>query len=346
MKIIFHIDLDAYFASVEEIYNPSLKNVPFVIANEGTHSVISTANYHARKYGVKSAMNINIAKRLCPQIVVVKPHHHLYEEVSQKFFDLLIYKFTNDVEVLSIDECFMDVTPLLEKYHNNFYLLALTIQKEVEQRLGLSISIGISENKFLAKMATDIKKPHGITTLFANEIPEKLYPLPIDKFVGIGKKTIPLLNNLEIFTIKDFVESKKTYELEKILGKKYHEFLKKATGESEDTLDFDWDIPKSIGKSITFNQNEFEIDVILNHLKNLCEEVTQELDSYRMIFKTLTIQIRYDNFSTKSKSKTFNVYIDNFQSMLSFAKNLFFDLWNEEPIRLIGVYTSRLIFID
>lgn len=174
MTVIFHIDIDAFFCSAEELFNPHLKNIPFAIAGQGTHAIISTCNYLARQYGIRSAMNATTAKQLCPNITFIDPHHDRYGTISEKFFNLLRNKFTNNIEPMSIDECFLDATDIIQYFHNNPVILATEIQKTVLENLGLSISIGISNNKFLAKMATDLNKPMGISKIFPEEVRQKL----------------------------------------------------------------------------------------------------------------------------------------------------------------------------
>ncbi|GAA5414741.1 DNA polymerase IV [Ureaplasma ceti] len=347
MKVIFHIDLDAFFASVEEIYEPMLKNLPFVIAGEGKHAVISTCNYEARKYGIKSAMNVNDARKLCPDIAIVKPHHERYHQHSQQFFTFLKYSFTDSLEIVSVDECFLDVTNILPKFHNNAQLLAITIQQEIQKKLGLSVSIGISESKFLAKIATDLKKPHGISSLHLKEIKTKLYPLKIEKFIGIGKKTLPKLKNLQIFTIGDFVHSSKLSELVKLLGRKYYQYYDLATGKNVDeTLQIEETLPKSVSKSLTLHTSEFELDVLLKIYRNIARNLSQELQSQKLVCQTVTIQIRYDNFDTKSKSKSLKHQFNDSSTIYQVAKDLLFELWNDDPLRLVGLSLSKLNLVQ
>lgn len=344
MRLIFHIDIDAFFCSAEELFNPILKTIPFAIAGQGTHAIISTCNYLARKYGVRSAINAQTAKQLCPHITFIEPHHERYAQISEKFFNLLRSKFTNNIEQMSIDECFMDVTDIISSFHNNPIILASEMQKIILENLGLKISIGISNNKFLAKMATDLNKPFGISKIFPEEVSTKLWPLPIKKFVGIGVKTLALLNKLNIQKIGDLLKPELQNELKKIFHSQYEIIQLKASGKYSDTQLSADDVPKSISRSTTFHKIEFELDILLDHLKNIAEQVANDLAFYNMEARTITIQIKYANFQSRSKSKTFSFYIFNIKDLFNISKDLFLSLWSEDPVRLLGINCTKLSF--
>ena len=191
-RVILHIDLNSYFASAEILKNSALEGQPVVVAGLHRRSVVSTArSYEARKYGVHSAMPLHMAMEKCPNLVVVQGDYGWYEELSNRFFKYL-RRFSSLIEPASIDECYMDVTDVIKDYKRPLDL-AWQIQKSVQKDLKLPCSIGVAPNKFLAKMASDMRTPMGITILRKQEVPKKLWPLPISDMWGIGKKTVPLL---------------------------------------------------------------------------------------------------------------------------------------------------------
>ena len=344
-RIIFHIDADAFFASCEEILNNELRFVPFAVAGERKKAIISTCNYMARKYGVRAAMNTSEAKLLCPNIVFVPPKHHLYNEISNKFFNCLIYEFTNEVEIYSVDECFVDVTSILPKFHNNPTLLAIEIQKFIFHKLGLNVSIGISTTKFLAKMATDFNKPKGVSTLWKNEIPDKLDPLNVKEIVGIGKSTIPKLEKNGIHTIKDMKKIENQDILKDIFMNQYSAIMNKINGESNDFVDTSTQYPKSLGKSLTLPHSEIHLDAILKIFDDISYQLEKEISSYKMFAKNLTITIKYADFKMKTKSKTVSSKLITSHQIYELAKELFFETWNEQEVRLLGIALSKLDFI-
>ena len=216
-KIIFHLDFDAFFAAIEEIKKPNYKNKPLIVGGRTRNSVVSTCNYLARKYGIKSAMPIFQAKILCPQAIILPGDYALYNSYSKKIFNFIKEKFTNICEQYSIDECFLDVTNTIKKYKDVF-ALAKTIQKAIFNNFKLTVSIGISYNKFLAKMATDLNKPNGITLINKDNFKAKFWPLPIEKMYFIGKSTAKILKEIGIKTIKDLAQFNNLKLLEHKLG--------------------------------------------------------------------------------------------------------------------------------
>ncbi|MDE7221915.1 MAG: hypothetical protein K2N40_01435, partial [Ureaplasma sp.] len=227
-KTIFMLDLDAFFCSVEEVYDYSLKKIPFAIANvtengsiSEVHSIISTSNYEARKYGVKSAMHVYDALKLCKNLKLIPINMKRYVDASNRFINLITSTYTKKYEQTSIDDYYLDVTDLLPMYHNNPLILAVQIQNLVYQKLQLSVSIGISNVKSLAKIACDFNKPHGISTLYPSEISTKLFNLSIDKINGVGKKRVIQFNNLGIKKVIDFYYYKNHKKLKSIFGAFY-----------------------------------------------------------------------------------------------------------------------------
>lgn len=344
VKVIFHIDMNAFFTSCEQIHNPKLQNKPIAISGKNAiynKGVILTASYEARKFGVKSAMPVFQAKELCPQLILVPSNHSLYQDYSRKFFSLL-KEYTNKIEIGSIDEAYMDITSLITTKH------PLTLAKEIQDRLfheiGLPTSIGIASNKFLAKMASDFKKPMGISVLRRREIKTLLWPLPIKEMFGIGKKTAPKLVDAGILTIGDLVKKDKKVVAQAILGNQYDHFYQCALGYGDDHVDPSKnDSYKSVGHSETYSVFIIDEKVALQHLEKLTEMVLNRLHRYRYLTKTITIQIRDDHFKTHSKSLTIKDYTNQFDKIYPVVIDLFDELWDRKPIRLLGVSTSNLI---
>ena len=190
-RVYFHVDLNAFFASAEVLLNPSLAGKPMAVAGHTRRSVVSTASYEARKYGVSSGMSIHEAIRLCPDLIIQEGHYHYYEELSSQFI-AIVSLYSARVEQASIDECYVDMTETIRMYERPLDL-AWELQQRIRRETGLQCSIGIGPNLFLAKMASDMKKPMGITVLRIRDVPSIMWPLPIKDMRGIGKKTLPYM---------------------------------------------------------------------------------------------------------------------------------------------------------
>ena len=199
--VYFHIDLNAFFVSAECILDPSLKGKPVAVCGQTRRSVVATASYEARKYGVHSAMPVSEARHLCPGLIMVEPHFQWYRSLSEEFMNI-VYSITPEVEQASIDECYADMTVPIQAYEKPLDL-AWNLQRRILRELQLPCSIGIGPNMFLAKMGSDMKKPMGITVMRIREVPAKLWPLPIRDMRGIGERTLPYMEDLGIKTIGD-----------------------------------------------------------------------------------------------------------------------------------------------
>lgn len=340
-RIIFHIDLNAFFASCEMAEDPSLKNVPLGIGGRSDRGVLTTANYEARKYGVNSAMSIVEAKRLCPKLVILPVNFDLYKKYSNIFFDLL-NEYCDTIEKGSIDEGYMDMTHSHDQRH------PLEIAKEIQTRLvdeyNLPTSIGIAPNMFLAKMASDMKKPLGITILRKRDVEEKLWPLKIESMFGIGKKTYPNLKLLGINTIGDLVKSENNPKLPLVLGNRVNEFLNKAKGNDDKlvTPDRHADM-KSIGNSNTYERDIYEYSEAIEKLQKITSKVTERLKSDNSVAKTISIQVRYNDFTQINRSLTLEYHTENFYDIFQVVERLFDENQSDKPIRLLGVSVSNLI---
>lgn len=336
-KIIFHVDMNAFFCSCEEIRKPYLKNKPFAIGNPYYNKgVISTSNYIARKFNVFSAQSQIEALKKCPNLIIVPHDMKYYQEMSYKFMNFLS-QYTNKILQGSIDEAYLDMTQ-----YSNFLDKAKEIQEKLLKEIKLPCSIGISYTIFLAKIASDIKKPLGITFVNENNL-NKIYDLDIKKIFGIGKKTYPILYKYNIKKVIDLMNSEELIIKNKLLSKEnYDEIIKKLKGESNDIIDPEkYKNPKSIGVSQTFNTNLFLEEDLKKELRNISLELFERLEI--KTGKTLTITIKYSNFVQKTKSKTINKNFDNLNIIREYSNILFDELWNGNEVRLLGLSISNFI---
>ena len=339
-KVIFHVDLNAFYASCEMAQNPALKNVPLGIGGSKDRGVLTTANYEARKFGVSSAMPVGEARRLCPSLEVLPVNFPLYEHYSDLFFDLL-EEYTDVIEKASIDEGYMDMTHPKKDKH------PLDLAKEIQNRLlkeyDLPVSIGIAPTMFLAKMASDIKKPLGITVLRKRDLQEKLWPLPIERMHGIGKKTYPDLKLIGIDTIGDLVQYQDMHKLSLVLGNRMQEMLDKANGIDHRVVDPErYSDYKSIGNSETYSLDLQTEEEVFDKLNPLTRKVVNRLVDDHSVAKTVSIQIRYNDFSQITRSFTFEQHTDNFYDIYRIVERLYEENLSSKPIRLLGVSVTNL----
>ncbi len=343
-RIIFHIDMNCFFASCEIAENPSLAGKPLIIARDDIFrkSIILTATYEARKYGIYTTMLVKDAIKLCPQIIVCEPHYDLYQYYSKQFFEYL-KSITNNIEPMSIDEGFLDVTDVCQKI--DALTLAKTIQDTLLKKYKLPCSIGIAPNKFLAKMASDMKKPLGITILRKREVPELLWPLSIDDMIGVGKKTAPKLKAIGINTIGDAANYKDNTLLIKTVGPAMTEYLKeKSYGiDNSPVVSESSDLSESISNSLTFDFDELDLKVIKDTLKMLTNSVSYRLEKDNLKAYTIGIQIKYNTFKTINRSRSLTKPLNDNIELYSVVSELFDEFYDDSPVRLVGVFVHRLI---
>lgn len=333
-KVIFHIDLNAFYASAEEVLDPTLQGKPVAVSGLSRRSVVTTANYEARKSGVRSAMPIQEALQLCPELIVVKGHYRFYEELSSKFIQE-IKKITPLVEQASIDECYADMTDVIANYPKPLDL-AWQIQQNLYHDYHLKCSIGVAPNKFLAKMASDMKKPMGITVLRKQEIKQKLWPLSITEMQGIGKKTAPLLQKIGIKTIGDLANFKEIEKLRTILGKNTQTMIDKANGNSKDEVISSHDV-KSLSQSTTFLTDITEYDEICFMFRKLAKQLSSRMKEEGKIAFGISISIRYFDFNTIVRSRKLTMPIQLEDDLYEHAISLYDENINDESIRHIGI---------
>ena len=346
-KVIFHIDLNQFFCSVAIIKNPRLKGKAFAIGRENSmKGVVSTASYEARAYGVHAGMPLVEAYQKLPSLIVVDYGYDLYQEYSNKFFKL-IKSYVNKVEQTSIDEGYIDVTAITLDVNRHPLDLAKEIQSRALKELNLPCSIGIAPTLYLAKMASDLKKPLGITILRKRDIPNLLYPLDVKEIFGIGKKTYPILHDYNINTIKDFVDKENEEIVRDIVGSQYDHFIASLSGNSTNIVDPDrYKEPESISKSTTFDTPLSTYDEVLLNLLKLAEDVHRQLKNAKKKTKTITITLRDTSFNTITRSKTIADHTFDKTILNYYIEELLDSNYQNIPLRLVGVGFSHLVDIS
>ena len=339
-KIIVHIDLNAFFARCEEIKDPSLENKPLIVGGKGRRGIVSTCNYEARKYGIKSAMPTYMAKRLCPNIIICPSDFAFYHQKSLEFMNF-VRRYSPIIEIASIDECFADFTDVIKDVKNPLKFFK-DMQQDLYNKTQLKCSIGISINKFLAKMASDIKKPMGITIIRKKDIEETLYPLPIEDMFGVGKKTAPRLRQLGIKTIGDLANNTDE-DVRKTLGKFYNILQDWTHGLGDDVVVVEPPEPKSLGHSQTLYEDTNDFDELKALLSNLSKEVSKEAIRKRKKGTTVQIVIKDYEFKTINRSITLGTYFNDYETIFNNALKLLDKNFNGTLIRLLGVTLQNLV---
>ncbi len=346
-KLIFHLDLDAFFASCEEAVNPKLRNKPIIVSGRNKRSVVSTANYKARKFGVKAAMPVWYAHQLCPQATIVNGHYQLYEQKSREFFDFIKKHFSNICQEMSIDECWIDVTQTVKRYGSPIKL-ARKIQNDVYKYLKLPVSIGISWNKFLAKMATDLHKPRGITSILnQNDLKKLIWPLPIEEMFFVGPANAKKMKSIGINTIGDLAKYDDIKHLEWLLGSYWYDIKENALGNGSDFVDVSQNDPKSLSVSHTLLDPSTDPIEIETTFKYIAEELADKVASYEMAGSVVSVIYKYDIYKQYTKSESQNKLIYRFEDLYNIATRLFSQIYNgNKPIRLVGIGLAKLQKID
>ena len=336
-KVIIHIDLNAFFASVEEIKNPSLIGKAHAVGGSIKRGVLSTCSYAARKKGIHSAMPVATALKLCPNLIINMPDHKLYREYSNKFFEIVKQWCGDKIEIASIDECYVDFSEY-DKYCEEPIKYLKNMQEYIKDNLNLGCSIGVAPNKFLAKMASDMKKPLGLTVLRKRDIEKMLWPLDIGEMYGVGKKTAPRLKELGIKTIGDLAKAENNYEVKNLLGKGFFTFINWANGnDNSDVIDYEIDA-KSIGNSTTYDHDLLEDNEIKFEIKELSRVVSRRICAVSSLAFGISINIKFNDFTHISRSTKLDEPICNddeiyIKALRLFENNYYYD----KPIRLLGI---------
>lgn len=336
MQIIFHIDLNAFYASAEISVDPTLAGKPLVISGNNRRSIVSTASYEARAYGIHSAMPLFKAKELCKNLIIKPVNFDLYRRLSNEFFEL-IASYSHILEVASIDECYVDFTEYIKQQQIHPYNLAKEIQEKVYHNLNLKCSIGIAPNKFMAKMASDMKKPMGITILNKKNYKELLWPLDVSEMFGIGKKTYPKLKEVGIQTIGDVANYDNYHKLRTIVGKNALLLYRKANGIDNSKVNIERNELKSVGNSTTLQYDTNDVDILYDILKKLASRVSYRAKKRELVSNTIAITIKYSRFESMSRQTVIDNYINDYETILSNAKFLFDNNYDGRPVRLLGV---------
>ncbi|KXH87514.1 DNA polymerase IV [Sporosarcina sp. HYO08] len=344
-RVILHLDMNSFFASVEQAHDPSLKGIPMAVAGnpKQRRGILVTCSYEARALGIYTTMTVGEAKRLCPDLVIVPPDFDKYRTASAAVFTLL-RSYTDLVEPVSIDEAYIDITNIGGL--TNAVDIAKNMQQRIYNELDLPCSIGIAPNKFLAKTASDMKKPMGITILRKREVPSKLWPLPVIEMHGVGKSTEQKLNELGIYTIGELAQSEELI-VKALLGKNGQRLRKRANGIDYRPVDPEAAAEmKSVGSSTTLPVDETEMAGCLTVLKGLAEKVAGRLEQRQLAGSVVMIQIRSADWRNHTRSRTVLNPIYQAQDIYSVASELFKHHWDEEPVRLLGITVSNVIPVN
>ncbi len=340
-RTILHVDMDAFFASIEQLDNPRLRGRPVLVGGEGPRGVVAAASYEARAFGCRSAQPTSIARRCCPHAVVVHPRGDRYGAVSRTVFAVLD-TYTPLVESLSVDEAFLDVTGS-KRLHGPGVVIAETIRRRIRQEVGLTASVGVAPNKFLAKIASDLNKPDGLTVIDDHWIATALPVLPIARMWGVGPATEERLHQFGVRTFRELAEVPEP-QLRRVLGSDGRRLQRLARGVDDRAVVPAHDV-RSVSRERTFAVDVNEPDRVRSALLHETEEVARRLRRKSLLARTVTVKIRYGDFETITRSLTLKEATDRTDLLWSAARGLF-DRWcstSFRPVRLIGMAASQLV---
>jgi len=338
LRKIIHVDMDAFYASVEQLDNPELRGKPIAVGGSSKRGVVAAASYEARKFGVRSAMSSVLAQRNCPDLIFVKARFDRYKEISKQIRNIF-HDYTDLVEPLSLDEAYLDVT-VNKKGNPSATLIAKEIRQRILEETGLNASAGISINKFIAKVASDINKPNGQKTVNPEEVIEFLENLEIRKFYGVGKVTAEKMYKLGIFTGKD-LKAKPLEFLKERFGKSGSYYYHVVRGIHNSAVK-PHRTPKSVGAERTFSENLSSEIFMLERLEHIAEELERRLKKSNIAGKTITLKIKYSDFTLNTRSKTLSYFISNKSLILETAKELLYQEELQNSVRLLGISLANL----
>lgn len=330
---ILHIDMDAFFAQVEQRDNPAFRNKPLAVGSANARGVVAAASYEARKFGIYSAMSSSIAQKKCPELIFTPPRFDTYKSVS-KAIHTIFNRYTSLIEPLSLDEAYLDVTENF-KGERSATIIAKEIQASILQELDLTSSVGISYNKFLAKIASNMNKPFGLTLITPKQAPHFLETLPIEKFYGVGTQTAKKMHQLGIKTGND-LKSKTREELKTHFGKTGDLYYYFARGEDHRTVNPIQEI-QSVSAENTFLTDLITQEDIQQEIDELLNTLLSRLQKSNFYGRTFSIKIRHPDFTTLTRSKTFSSYVPHDKV---FLVQSFWELYAtlpKKPLRLIGI---------
>tara|TARA_B110000438_G_scaffold169154_1_gene161631 strand:- start:2 stop:1051 length:1050 start_codon:yes stop_codon:yes gene_type:complete len=331
--------MDAFFSSVEQLDNPSIKGKPVAVGGSNERGVVAAASYEARKYGVRSAMPSVLAKKKCKNLIFVKPRIKRYKEISKQIRDIF-FDYAELIEPLSLDEAFLDVT---ENKKN--IILAADIAREIRARIndeiGLTASAGISINKFIAKAATEVNKPDGQKTIHPSQVDEFIDRLPIHKFHGVGKVTAKKMNELGIFSGTD-LKGFSINKLKKNFGKSGEHFYRIVRSTQDNPVNPNR-IRKSVGAERTFSKDIDSESFMLDKLDNIADELERRMIESGNKGKTVTIKLKYSDFTQQTRSKTMDEYLQTKEDIFPIIQDLLYQKTIEKPVRLLGISIANLL---
>jgi DNA polymerase-4 len=336
---ILHVDMDAFFASVTERDHPELKGKAVVIG-AGVRGVVTSANYEARKFGIKAAMPVGRAQRLAPHAIFIPPDHKRYSEVSEHIMEIF-HSFTPLVEPISLDEAFLDVTKA-RRLLGDGRAIATAIRAKVEAQEGITCSVGIASSKFIAKLASQRCKPNGILEISTDRVLTFLHPLPVSALWGVGPKTNEALERLGLHTVGDIAQTPQQ-TLIRALGQAAGESLYELAWGRDDRDVIPEEPDKSISAAETFDRDIDDPVTIAKEILRMCERASSRMRERSLFAKTITLKIRFADFTTINRSKTLPLPIDTTHEIYEVAKSLYEALSIERArIRLVGVSLDNL----
>lgn len=334
---IIHVDMDAFYASVEQMDNPELKGKPVAVGGNRQRGVVAAASYEARKYGIHSAMPSKIAASKCKDLIFVKPRFERYRELSNQIREIF-FRYTDLVEPLSLDEAYLDVTEN-RKGISTATDIALEIKKAIKDEIGLTASAGVSINKFLAKIASDYRKPDGIFIIKPHQVIPFIEELPIEKFFGVGKKTAEKMHQLTIKTGAD-LRAKSLKELIKYFGKQGRYFYSVSQGEDHRMVNPNR-IRKSVGAENTFSVSLKSKSEIWEALQPVAEKCWRRYKQSEANAHTITLKVKFDDFKQITRSKSFEEAIDSANLFDQGLESLMESFELSQPVRLVGCSLSN-----
>ncbi len=330
---IIHIDMDAFFASIEQRDNPSFRGKPLAVGHSGLRGVVAAASYEARKFGVRSAMPSQTAIKKCPELIFTPPRFKVYREVSQQIREIFL-EYTDLVEPLSLDEAFLDVTQ--NRKNMDFAMdIATEIKQKIWDKTGLTASAGVSFNKFLAKIASDYNKPNGIYVITPKRAESFVEQLKIERFFGIGKKTAERMHQMRIFTGYDLKQKSEEF-LVQHFGKSGRMYYLNARGIDNRMVNPNR-IRKSLGTEITFDEDINDFQLLQAKLEVVADDLFKRITKSGFKGKTLTLKVKYSDFRILSKSKTLPDYIQQEQQIHQIGMDLLAQIPLDAKIRLLGL---------
>jgi len=338
LRWIMHVDMDAFYASVEQLDNPKLQGLPVIVGGDHERSVVSTCSYEARKFGVHSAMSITMAKKLCPQGIIVPVRMSRYLEVSRKIMEIF-QELSPLVEQLSVDEAFLDMTGM-EGHYANVKQMGAFVKSRIKEATGLTASVGLAPNKFLAKMASDLEKPDGLTIIEHTKVKDFIAPLPVGKIFGVGKVAQKQLLEFGIVKIGQ-LRVVDFSVLQKVFGKNAYTIKQLAEGIDNRPVNAEREA-QSVGREITFTRDLHDYESCREEILWLCGQVGYRLRKQGFVGRTITLKVKYADFSLKTHSYTSEWDISCDEDIIKLSLSLLPKIVLSKGVRLLGVAIGNL----